>query len=156
MAGFFLVWLVLGHPRLGHLARAMPRVAGVVAVLALAAVFALDTDHMAASAEAWARNLIELPTWNQTWVAVTVLLVAGLLLERPPAGRAIAITIAISFALTLVLAFGRIPYRFGLGDSAERMTTHFLPLLFFYVGLKLLLAAGARSPARAARPCAAS
>jgi hypothetical protein len=148
---FFLAWLVLGHRKLARLGRAMPRVAGVLVLGALAVVFALDTDHMAESAEAWGRNLVELPIWNQTWMAVTVLLLAGLMLPRPRASRMIAYTIALAFALTLVLAFGRTPYRLGIGDSAERMTVHFVPLLFFYIGLKLLLAVGeARAEARAA------
>ena len=46
--------------------------------------------------------------------------------------------VPIYIVLTLLVVYGRDPYRLGPGDSAARMALHVIPMVFFYFGLKFI------------------
>jgi hypothetical protein len=135
---FYIYYLVAEWPPLRRLGRWLPEGVALLCTLGLAASFALEPEHMWASAQAWATNLLFLPYWRQTWYAIAALVMLGLAIEAPPHRRVFTYGVTLSFVLILLLAIGRQPYLLSVGDSANRMTLHPLPLLFAYVGLKLI------------------
>jgi hypothetical protein len=138
VVAFCIYYLVADWPPLRRLARWLPESAALACALGLAASFALKPEHMLASAKAWATNLLFLPYWRQTWYVIGALVVLGFAIEAPPHRRVFTYGVTLSFVLILLLAFGRQPYLLSVGDSANRMTLHPLPLLFAYLGLKLI------------------
>jgi hypothetical protein len=84
------------------------------------------------------RNVVHLRQWGLTWIGA---IIAFALLARTPApifGQAFSTTIVANLLFILLMAAGRVPYRVSIHDSANRMTLHVLPLVFFYLALKLL------------------
>lgn len=153
VAGFVAYWWLSGITILGKLDRFLPNTMLGLVGLALAAGFAHDADHLGVSMLHWSRALRDLPQWGDAWLALIALAAVGWLLEPPPHRRIFVGLIAIHFAFTLLLVLGRKPYHQYLGDSANRMTLHVLPLIFFYLALKIVPALVTRSaPAGPARP----
>jgi hypothetical protein len=129
-------WRLLGRPRLAPLARHAPAAAAIALGLGLAALFATRPGHMAASLGAWVRDLTELPQWGASAYLLAALAIAAAALPAPPAARRIVgLGVVLVLGMILALAAGRVPYRFHVDDSANRMTLHVLPLLLLYVGL---------------------
>lgn len=145
MIGFFGWWMISARPGLARFNRHLPLLAAVAAVLLLAAMFAVKTDHMAVSVQNWLKNLTMLPQWGYAWSGIALAVVVAVLVPAPPRHRMFTITIWLSLAATLMLVFPRTPYRFAFLDSAHRMTMHVLPLLFFYLALKTIPAVVAPS-----------
>jgi hypothetical protein len=143
LAGYFGWWLAAAHPRLAPLERRLPAIAALVFVLALVVTFALAPDHMMLSLRKWASVLFTLPNWGQSWYFIVAAALIAAFTPAPPRSRAFTLTIVLALAYTMFLAYSRIPYRYSLLDSANRMTIHILPLLFFYLGLKAIPAAAA-------------
>lgn len=141
-------WLASARPAVRALNRRLPVVIGAGAALAVAAAFALKPAHMGESLASWAVNLTSLSLWGQTWLVLAVLTLLALAAPAPPFRQAFAIGLPVYAAFVLLLAFLRVPYRLGLGDSANRMTIHFVPLLLLYLALKLLPGVSARPTER--------
>jgi hypothetical protein len=137
VAACFLAWPVA--TRLRRLRRHIPALVALLILAALAAAFARKPDHMISSARALAIDLLDpsLGAWAFTWWAVALALVAALFTPPLAAGRSLFLAAFASAAFTLLLAFGRIPYRVGFGDSANRMFLHYLPLAMLYLIVKL-------------------
>jgi hypothetical protein len=141
MLAFAAFWLVAMRGALADfIRRHLSRLAAGALGLAVLGAFATKFDHMLESAQEWARNLTELPEWGFAWFFIVALLGAGVALPVPRFRQAFSHATVAMLVTTLLLALGRIPYRFSVNDSANRMTMHVLPLIFFYIGLKLLLA----------------
>ncbi len=133
---FYGWWLASNRRPIARINRWMPAIVAGLVALALAATFIAKPGHMATSAAIWARTLLGLPFWGQAWYAIVALVLLGLLMPAPRFRQVFVIGIPVSFAFILILAVGRIPYRGYVDDSANRMTLHALPLIFWYLGLK--------------------
>jgi hypothetical protein len=140
-------WSVSAWPRLQRVHRHVPLLVTAAFVLALAAAFALKPNHMLTSLSSWATNLGSQPHWGYAWYAIAAAMLLAVLVPPPPRHLTFVLTIALSLAYILLLAFARRPYRIAVVDSANRMTIHIVPLVFFYLGLKMI-SVGARSSSR--------
>jgi hypothetical protein len=138
MAALFGWWMISAWPRLRVVNRNLHWLATGAFALALLATFSLKPAHMIASVRAWAINLGTQPHWGYAWYGIAAVLLLTLLLPPPPRRRAFVLTIGLSLAYILLLAYARRPYRIAVVDSANRMTIHIVPLLFFYLGLKII------------------
>lgn len=147
----FFLWTLLPRSslvrRLNQLLPAL--VAGAVGV-ALLAAFATKPAHMLESARVWLWNLTQLPTWGTFWYGLALLIAVSLLAPPPRFRQVFAIGLPVYAALILLLVYFRVPYRVGNGDSANRMTIHLVPLIFYYAAMKCLRVVE-RMPARASR-----
>ncbi len=136
----FLLWsLASARPFVRRINRFMPAIVAAVGAVAIAAAFATRPELMLLSVEHWVSNLLNQPLWGWSWAVLPILILFSLLVEPSRFRQAFAVGIPVSFAFVLLLSYyvGR-PYRIALGDSANRMTIHFLPLIFFYLAIKLL------------------
>jgi hypothetical protein len=138
MAGFFCWWLASETRVVRRINGWLPAAVAGLSGLVVAASFAIKPHHMARSTANWAANLTDLPLWGNVWLFLPALMLLGLL-GRPPRFRhAFTVGLIAYAALVLVLSFFLAnPYRIGLGDSANRMTIHFVPLIFYYLAVKL-------------------
>lgn len=141
LVAFALFWLFAMRGSLATFVRKhLSQIVAVALALAMVGAFATKFEHMLVSAEAWALNLTELPHWGYSWFFIVVMVFVSLRLPVPRFRQAYSHAIVATLFTVLLLAYGRVPYRFNVNDSANRMTMHILPLMFFYIGLKLLLA----------------
>lgn len=138
--GFFGFWVALGSDGLARFRHWLPPAAVLLCVLLLIIAVAVKPEHMQQSAEAWAKNLFELPQWGYAWYILLGTLLLCWVLQPPPFASVFTLGTAAHALVILLLAFGRVPYRHSVHDSANRMTLHFLPLLVFYLALKIGLA----------------
>ena len=138
LVAFFLWWRRLGDPLVRRLNRWLPLAIAGVCALAVTAAFAAQPDRMVRSTLNWLTNLIEQPLWGHSWFLIAALLLLALALEPPRFRHAFTIGLPVYAGFLLLLSFNlRVPYRIGLADSANRMTIHFVPLIFFYLAIKL-------------------
>lgn len=137
-AACFAAWLAGGAPPLRRLVVFVPALTGAVVVIALVAAFLLRPAHMAMSRDALLADLfgLELGAWGMTWWAVTGCAVLALFLPPLAAGRSMFLGIPLAAGVTLLLAVPRAPYRVGMGDSANRMFLHYLPVAMLYLVVK--------------------
>ncbi len=149
LLAFYGWWLASSWRPIARFNRLMPAIVAGIVALALAAAFIAKPGHMATSASVWSRTLLGLPFWGQAWYAIVALVLLGLLMPASRFRQVFVVGIPVSFAFILLLAVGRIPYRGYVDDSANRMTLHALPLIFWYLGLKAkaLLDGGGREAA---------
>lgn len=134
-----ILWLVTRGTRLASLNRRVPDIALGLCALGLVLAVALKPMHMLVSAKNWMLNLIVSDYWGLAAPIVVILLLLSTRLPRPPNPKLLSIGILTGFGLIILLAFGRTPYRaIHVGDSANRMTLHLVPLLFFYLGLRFV------------------
>jgi hypothetical protein len=124
---------------LARLRRHVPLLVGLAVLTALAAAFLLAPDHMLRSVRALETNTLgfERALWGYTWWAILVLTLAVVALPGLPVGRGLFLGVPVSVALVLLLAYSRVPYRIGMGDSANRMLVHFAPLALLFIVLKV-------------------
>jgi hypothetical protein len=141
-------WLVSDRPLVRRINAALPAIIAGLAALALAGAFAVEPDHMWLSAERWKDALTGVPHWGSFWYLVPLLALLALTAPPPRFRQAFVVGIPVFFAFVLLLALGRDPYFSRVDDSANRMTIHIVPLLVWYLALKVLpLAAPARTGA---------
>lgn len=95
--------------------------------------------HMLWSTFNSVRNLIlsGLNWWGVIWIAVFLSLWSLRHIRDIPYHRILTYSIIGFFLLTWLLGFPRTPYRNGWGDSSNRMFTHVLPIILFYLSLKI-------------------
>jgi hypothetical protein len=141
-------WLISRAPLLQRVSRRVPLLVSAALVLALAAAFATRPRHMTTSLDHWVTNLTTLPHWGYAWYGIVAAALLAVFTPPPPRHRVFTLTIWLTLAYTLLIVYARVPYRVAILDSANRMTIHVLPLVFFYLGLKAVPAA-AVSPPRA-------
>ena len=141
-----LWWLVSDRPRLRRINRSFPVVIAGLATLAVAGAFAVEPAHMWLSVRRWA-SALDGPHWGSLWWMMLVLVPLTLLVPPPRFRQAFVVGIPVFFAFVLLLVLGRAPYYNRVDDSANRMTIHIVPLLFWYLALKALPATGSRGPA---------
>jgi hypothetical protein len=141
----FVWWLASAHPRLAALTPKIPYLAAIAAALGVVLVFAVKPTHMLSSADALIQNLLEPKDWGITWFALAFMGGLGAFFAGPPRRHAFTWGVGLYLGLILILAFGRTPYRLSRYDSGVRMSLHVLPLVFFYFGLKAVLAAEPRT-----------
>jgi hypothetical protein len=142
-AGLYLAtfgWIVANGPR-------VERLAFVAAAVALVAAFAHKPAHMGTSLGFYAANLFVSRWWLGCWWVVLALWVSSRHLPTPPRTKLFTAGIPLYLALVLLLAYGRVPYRYSLADSASRMTLHIAPLVFYYLALKYSASGRTTSPA---------
>jgi len=118
----------------------------VAAAIALVAAFAHRPAHMGASLGFYAANLFASRWWLGCWWVVLALWLAGRRLPAPPRTNLFTAGVPLYVALVLLLAYGRIPYRYSLADSASRMMLHVAPLVFYYLALKYSASGRTTSP----------
>ena len=137
-AACFVGWLVVTTRPFARLRRFIPALIAGAVVVALVAAFVLKPHHMIRSYDALEANIVGLRSgvWGITWWMVMAMTAVALFLPRLPTGRALVVAVPVAAAITLLLAYGRIPYRIGLGDSANRMFLHYLPLAMTYLVAK--------------------
>jgi hypothetical protein len=123
-----------------HMARPVTSRLDLIALVGLAVVlvaFAIrQPDVLVTSVQATARNVVYDGLWLTTWVALLVLLVIALLVERIPDGRLWTVPIigfGLLFWLLPLLREGA--YRVGSGDSGNRMLAHFLGVAVVFLAL---------------------
>lgn len=92
--------------------------------------------HMFTSMENIGQNMIFYGWWGATWLIVIILFMIAFLQPSFPYERLFSFGIPAFFMLLLALGFMRIPFKLGWGDSANRIITHILPIIFFYFSLK--------------------
>lgn len=153
VVAFFLWTLLPPSPLVRRTNRLMPALVAGVVGLALIAAFATRPAHMIESARVWLWNLTQLPTWGTFWYGFALLIAVSLLVPPPRFRQVFAIGLPAYAAVILLLVYFRTPYRVGNGDSANRMTIHLVPLIFYYAAMKCMRAVE-RMPARADRPSA--
>lgn len=107
-----------------------------VLLLILMVMFILKPEDMQISMTAIWQNMIINGRWGATWLILLGLLVFGLIQPRFSYERLFSYGIPLFFALLLALGFMRAPYRLGWGDSANRIITHIIPIIFLYTLLK--------------------
>jgi hypothetical protein len=137
VAAAYAWWIASSSDRMRAINLRMPLVVAVVTALAVAVTFALRPDHMLRSAEAWIENLRTVRLWGQAWYVILALTAIALWFEPPRFRSVFVVGIPAFFGVGLVLAYFGPGYRVGIGDSANRMTIHVVPLLFWYLALKL-------------------
>jgi len=71
--------------------------------------------------------------WGLTWVFIAAAYVLSLGLGRFRQEWVMSTVIVSFLLLTLLVSYGRNPYRFGWGDSGNRMMTHIAPIAVLYV-----------------------
>jgi hypothetical protein len=82
------------------------------------------------------KNAYYYGNWGPIWIVFLILLVFSATQPRIPYEKLFTFFI-IAFSLLLLSLGGmRPPYRLGYGDSGNRMLTHILPIICFYVLLK--------------------
>lgn len=140
LAMLFFLWRLASRIRFVRLVdRWVPAIIGGLCMLALIAAFAAKPDHMTTSAAHWAKNLTELPLWGHSWFLIPLLIAIGLAIEPPPFRQPFVVGLTVYAAVILLLSFSLPnPWRLGVGDSANRMTIHLLPSIFFYLALKFI------------------
>jgi hypothetical protein len=141
LLGFFAYAAASMSPRgerLRRLSARIPLLTVVVCGGLLIAAFLVRPVHMAQSTAAWAESLWQGPYWEGTWQAVAALALLGLLVPAAPAREAFVVGVPVYAGIVLLLVWGRTPYYVGAHDSAARMAIHFVPLVFFYFGLKFI------------------
>lgn len=145
LAGGYALWWASRFGRLARLAPRAPEIAAATIALGLAIAFALKPAHMGVSAKSWVINLAVSDYWGLAWYIIAAVLVVIQWLPSGPAARRVGFAALSLVGVILLLVFGRHPYRaIHVGDSANRMMLHVLPLVFLYVGLRL----GAYQPRR--------
>lgn len=139
IAACFAGWFLLTTAPFRRLRRLVPVVVAALMAVALVAAFELKPEHMTRSYDALAENVggLRSGAWGITWWVVALVSALALLAPPLPAGRALFLAVPVAAALTMLLAYGRIPYRIGLGDSANRMFLHYLPIAMLYPLVKL-------------------
>jgi hypothetical protein len=138
-------WLLSDRPFLRKLNRVLPFVIAGLAAAALAAAFAAEPGHMWLSFGRWTDALLDVPHWGSFWTLVPLLALVALLAPAPRFRHVFVIGIPVFFAFVLLLALGRDPYFTRVDDSANRMTIHVVPLLVWYLALKVLPLAAPRA-----------
>ena len=113
------------------------------------AVFTLTAPQtMLQSLRVTADNLLfEGWWWGPLWLAVLGLGLLALTQPALPAERIFSLGIGVFFLFLMTESGLRDPYRYGIGDSANRAMLHILPVVMFYLLLKL-------TPGRAPLPAA--
>lgn len=157
-AGFAAYTLLLLWPRARLLEAVNRRIALVMAIafaVALACAFALRWDHFATSARGWLGSLRYALYWGVAWWWLAGAVIVGLVVPAPPRRWLFVVGVPAYAALVLLLVWGRDPYYIGIGDSANRMAIHMLPLVFFYLGLKYLALLGRHQDDAPAQPAQA-
>ncbi len=148
----FFLWTLLPRSALvGRVNRLLPALVAGVFGIALLAAFATRPAHMIESAGNWLWNLTQLRTWGTFWYGFALVILVSLVAPPPRFRQVFAIGLPVYAALILLLVYFRSPYRLGNGDSANRMTIHLVPLIFYYAAMKCMRAVD-RMPARASRP----
>lgn len=104
--------------------------------LVISVEFILKPSHMDLSLKAVIQNLFLRYGWGVTWYITMALLVMAVFKDYLPYERLFTVNIACFFMLVIALAAMRIPYRFGWADSANRMMTHILPVIYFFFLIK--------------------
>ena len=136
--GGYAACLLSRHARFERARQRAPELALIAIVVALVVAFALKPEHMGISARSWLRNLVS-GYWGVAWPLIAMLVLGASRLPRFASSKVFGYGIAAQVGLIILLAFGRSPYRAAhVGDSANRMMMHLLPLLFFYLALKLI------------------
>ncbi|RLD01549.1 MAG: hypothetical protein DRI65_15530 [Chloroflexota bacterium] len=106
-------------------------------LLLLVFQFIQNPDHMALSFWNTVKNLLYSGRWGITWLMalLLVMIVAG----GPRVSREYLFYYGISsfFSLLLAISYFRVPYRLGWGDSANRMSTHILPIILMFILMKI-------------------
>ncbi len=104
---------------------------------ALAGLAARQPDALRPNLEAFVRNLFVDGRWNATWFFLLGFWFLACVLPELHYGRVFSFGIPLFFLFVLLLGFlTRKPFRVGWGDSANRMFTHLLPFVLFYLLLK--------------------
>ncbi|MCP4374518.1 MAG: hypothetical protein GY797_41410 [Deltaproteobacteria bacterium] len=103
---------------------------------ALVFVFVQKPTHMHTSLGNIWQNMIFYGWWGATWLIVFILLLFAFLQPKIPYEHLFSYGIAAFFMLLLALSFMRSPYRLVWWDSANRIITHIIPIVFFYLLLK--------------------
>ena len=107
-------------------------------VIALVVILLLEPRHTTSSALAFLKNMVppwsvRESWWGLTWILMAVAYVLSLGKGGFPFERLLQSCTVAFFLLTLILCYGRPPYRVGWGDSANRMLTHIAPIALLYV-----------------------
>ena len=105
-------------------------------LLLTGAFFVINPPHMYTSLQSLYGNMVANGMWQSTWVVLLVLLCLTPLLPPVPYQRIFSFGIALFFTLLLLFCVPRHPYRLGWGGSANRILTHILPVVVFFVILK--------------------
>jgi len=141
LVAFWLYWLASRAAIVRAINRFVPAAVAAACFIALAVAFAWQTRHVAGSARNWLHALRTLPYWAYTWYGIAGLLVLGCFLPRPSFHHAFVVGIPVFLGFVLLLAVEPHSYGSFVDDSANRMTIHIVPLLFFYLGLKVIASA---------------
>ncbi|MHC1784180.1 MAG: hypothetical protein AB9891_15745 [Anaerolineaceae bacterium] len=115
----------------------LPVVMLSVLALALVVTHVVNREHMLSSTHVVFQNLFtQTGEWGIVWYAAVVM--AGLSIFRPqlPHERIFTIAFGCFISMVLLLGFFRQPYRLAWSDSANRMMTHILPLVYFFFLMK--------------------
>jgi len=135
LSAAFGAWCLTWYHPFRRLVPLVPSLMGAGCALALVLAFALKWDHMCQSTTAVAKNLGSLSISGFTWYGLILTYGATLLLPSPRFALPFRLGIPLFLGVTVALGAVRVPYRYGVGDSANRMSLHVMLLAFFYFAL---------------------
>lgn len=138
VVAFFLWWLASSWPLMQRVNRLLPWAIPLLCAMSLVAAFVYKPDHMGLSTGNWLRTMTELPYWGKSTYLTALLALLALTLRAIPFRHAFVSGTLTFLGFVALLGVARKAYVFGFGDSADRMTLHVLPLIFFYFGLKFI------------------
>lgn len=117
----------------------VPLLLVVLGLLALAAGATRDFASLSSSIQVTSENVFapEEWSWGHAPVALILMAMLALLMPRPPGAAVFVYGIPLYILYVILLAIPS-PYRFGWGDSGNRLLLHALPLSFFYVTARVL------------------
>jgi hypothetical protein len=140
LAGAVCSWLASRRPAVARLFHHLPRLVAIAMALAVVVTFAARPAVMIASLEAYVQNLVRFDDWGLTWTAIATLAALGLWVARPPGHAPFTVGIPAYLALVLLFAFAHGVYTAKSNESSARLALHVVPLILFYLALKLALA----------------
>ena len=109
--------------------------AGVLTV-AMIGIFIIKPGHMLISLKSISLNMLASGRWGATWFLILSLMSFTFSRAKFLEERLFSLGILFFFILLLLLAYLRIPYSIGWGDSANRIITHIVPITIMYVVVK--------------------
>ena len=135
--GLFLAFTIFSkHPKIRKVKGFLPLI--MLYILALVALsFTLyNPVHMLSSLSHLLTNMLMMGNWGNSWILILLLVIGGFFL-KPLKNEFLFVSIVGSYFLFIYdIVFFRRPYLWGWTCSANRMLTHFFPVIIFYLFLK--------------------
>ncbi len=133
---FLSLTILLKYPAIRKIKDYLPLVMLYILVFVALLFTFYKPIHMGKSFSAILANMFITGDWESSWVFIFILVLGGFFL-KPLKKELLFVSIVVSYFLFLYnIVFLRVPYRWGLTCTSNRMFTHFFPTIMFYLFLK--------------------